>query len=100
MSKPFKQLRAQFFVRPDGVVFRKAKPVSPRLRDQILARDKGRCRLCSLPVTRFRPARQSMVDPTTVGHVDHILARSRGGQNDPKNLRLLCEHCNLSKGAR
>lgn len=34
------------------------------------------------------------------GHVDHILALSRGGRNSPDNLQLLCEPCNLSKSAR
>lgn len=34
------------------------------------------------------------------GHVDHILALSRGGRNSPENLQLLCETCNTSKGAR
>ena len=34
------------------------------------------------------------------GHIDHIVALSRGGSNWPKNLQILCEPCNLSKGAR
>jgi len=34
------------------------------------------------------------------GHVDHIVALSRGGSNWPRNLQLLCEHCNLSKHTR
>jgi 5-methylcytosine-specific restriction endonuclease McrA len=29
--------------------------------------------------------------------VDHILARSRGGSDDPTNLVPCCYHCNLSK---
>lgn len=32
--------------------------------------------------------------------LDHILPRSRGGTDDPKNLQLLCKPCNSSKGAR
>lgn len=32
--------------------------------------------------------------------LDHILPRSRGGTDDPKNLQLLCAPCNSSKGAR
>lgn len=31
-------------------------------------------------------------------HVDHIVALSRGGSNDPTNIQLLCPSCNLSKG--
>jgi 5-methylcytosine-specific restriction endonuclease McrA len=33
-------------------------------------------------------------------HVDHIVALSNGGSNWPANLQLLCESCNLSKGAK
>lgn len=33
-------------------------------------------------------------------HVDHIRPVSRGGTNDPDNLRLLCPRCNLSRGNR
>lgn len=34
------------------------------------------------------------------GHVDHIVALSRGGSNWPSNLQLLCASCNASKGAK
>jgi 5-methylcytosine-specific restriction endonuclease McrA len=34
------------------------------------------------------------------GHLDHILALSRGGRNSPDNLQLLCKPCNLAKWAR
>ena len=33
-------------------------------------------------------------------HVDHIMPLSLGGSNDKKNIQLLCETCNLKKGAR
>lgn len=32
--------------------------------------------------------------------VDHIVPVSRGGGNDPSNLRILCRPCNSRKGAR
>ena len=31
------------------------------------------------------------------GHVDHILAVTRGGSDDRRNLQLLCESCNIRK---
>lgn len=33
-------------------------------------------------------------------HVDHKKPLSRGGSNYPRNLQLLCEFCNCSKGAK
>lgn len=33
-------------------------------------------------------------------HRDHWIPLSRGGSNWIGNIRLLCEHCNLSKGAK
>lgn len=32
-------------------------------------------------------------------HIDHIKPLSRGGDNDPDNLQLLCATCNIAKGA-
>lgn len=39
--------------------------------------------------------------PRFIGlHIDHIRPVSRGGGNGPENLRLLCPHCNISRGNR
>lgn len=34
------------------------------------------------------------------GHIDHIKPLARGGTNDPRNLQLTCEPCNLRKKAK
>jgi len=48
-------------------------------------RDGGRCRNCG---------------STTRLHFDHIIPRSLGGASTAENIELLCERCNLRKGAR
>jgi 5-methylcytosine-specific restriction endonuclease McrA len=52
-----------------------------------LLRQTGRvCFYCSTALTRF--------------HIDHFIPLSRGGSNFPDNLRLACQSCNCSKGAK
>jgi len=72
------------------------KSIAPRsislsLRWKILMRDKCRCVICGRS-----PARGDDVHL----EVDHIVPWSRGGENTESNLRILCSHCNLGKGAR
>lgn len=54
----------------------------------ILIAQKGRCALCrkKFGKTRF--------------HRDHIISLADGGSNGRRNIQLLCEPCNLAKGAR
>lgn len=54
------------------------------LRREIIARDKGKCKLCG--------AGGSIVD--------HIKPRSRGGTDDKSNLRLICKTCDKRLRAR
>lgn len=97
MAQP--QRRAAFFVRPDGVCIPKARELSYRQRNEIMKRDGGVCSVCHAEIRRLGRD----VTPfgnVTYGQIDHIFPRSRGGQNDPENLRLLCVSCNASKGAQ
>lgn len=61
------------------------KPISPKLRYQILARDNFTCRACGARA------------PNATLHVDHIKAVANGGSGDPSNLETLCITCNLGK---
>lgn len=54
----------------------------------ILNRDEFRCVLCGA-----NPA----IDKSITLQVDHIQPISRGGNNDPSNLRTLCKACNRGK---
>ena len=38
--------------------------------------------------------------PFKLYEVDHIVPQSKGGTDDPKNLQLLCGHCNKTKGSQ
>ncbi len=98
MARP--KLRADFFVDPRGVVLIKAPPIHSSVRRLIFERDGRACKWCGQGVSFFRsrmwPGSARYIP---VGHIDHIVPRARGGQNDPENLRLLCEPCNESRGA-
>ena len=60
--------------------------VSLRDRFLILKRDGYRCKLCG----------RTAEDGVRL-HIDHILARSKGGTSEHSNLHTLCEECNLGK---
>lgn len=66
------------------------REVSPKLRHQILERDGFRCCDCG----------ESSQTPGVVLEVDHKIAVSKGGSNDPDNLRTLCKDCNIGKSNR
>ena len=59
-----------------------------KLRFSILARDGFRCRYCG------RSAQEDGVKLV----VDHIIARSQGGTDEPTNLITACQDCNTGKG--
>lgn len=49
---------------------------------------RNKCAYCRVSLSR------------TEMHVDHIVALSRGGSNDRRNLQMLCRSCNQSKSAK
>lgn len=40
------------------------------------------------------------IETSKAMHIDHVVARVRGGTNDFENLRSACRSCNLSKGSQ
>ena len=67
----------------------KAAPGSHTAQDvaELLKAQRGRCGYCRVSLGAGY-------------HVDHIIPIKRGGSNYRHNLQLLCEPCNLSKGAK
>lgn len=63
------------------------RPISRRLRFEILRRDKHTCRYCGA---------QAPDVPLTV---DHVVPKALGGSDDPTNLVTACRDCNSGKGS-
>lgn len=59
--------------------------LTSKLRYEILVRDDSTCQLCGA-----KPKGSTL-------HIDHILPISKGGNNNPDNLRVLCHDCNSGK---
>jgi len=55
----------------------------------VRARASGQCEYCRL--------RQEDV-PIAAFHVEHIIPRQHGGNDEAENLAFACHHCNLHKG--
>jgi hypothetical protein len=64
------------------------RQIPESIRRAVHERDGGRCVRCGDG------------PPAAELHVDHIYPWSKGGTNDLSNLQLLCQRCNLSKGAK
>ncbi len=57
-------------------------------RQNVYARDGGRCQYCTLQVARFEAT------------YDHVVPRSRGGKTTWENIVIACVPCNQKKGGR
>lgn len=66
------------------------KPISSRLRYEVLLRDKHRCVDCGA---------SAIEDPLVRLEVDHRLPVSKGGTNNLDNLQTLCWACNNGKSS-
>lgn len=62
--------------------------VSPRVRFEVLKRDRFVCAYCGGKA------------PDVLLHVDHIIPQAAGGSDDIANLITACVNCNQGKGAR
>lgn len=78
------------YVGPDGRIRR--QPIPAWVRDAVFFRDHGRCVLCQVDLS-------GLLSTDRVDHFDHIVPLCDWGTNDPCNIQLLCEACNLRKGS-
>ncbi|MFZ4433513.1 MAG: HNH endonuclease, partial [Microthrixaceae bacterium] len=84
--------RAPEWFNPDAItdvlVPNRTRQIPASIRRAVLERDGEQCVRCG------------KCPPDVELHVDHIFPWSKGGPNEAWNLRVLCQTCNLSKGAR
>ena len=57
-------------------------------RENVYARDKGRCQYCATPVPRHEAT------------YDHVLPRAAGGKTEWSNIVICCYDCNQKKASR
>ena len=62
--------------------------VKKKIRVKILERDNRTCQECGL----YHP-----LNTAPYPHIDHIKPHSKGGNDDPNNLQVLCGRCNRKK---
>jgi 5-methylcytosine-specific restriction endonuclease McrA len=82
-----------FEVRMPSVVrflrlLKRRKPVIRFSRENVYARDQGKCQYCHKKVTRAEAT------------YDHVLPRSKGGGTHWENIVIACVPCNQRKGGR
>jgi hypothetical protein len=62
--------------------------MDPATRNFVRQRAGNRCEYCLIHQAHYE----------STLHVDHIIAQQHRGTEDPVNLALACNHCNLHKG--
>jgi 5-methylcytosine-specific restriction endonuclease McrA len=72
----------------DGILF--SRPISAKLRAEVLDRNGFTCQMCGLTPGDIDPASGRKVRL----HIGHIKDKSLGGMDELSNLRALCSACN------
>lgn len=75
---------------PDKSGYKFAKPISGRLRAEVLTRNGHTCQMCGIGAGEL----DEETGHKARLHVGHIVDRSHGGLDIASNLRTLCSRCN------
>ena len=91
-DEPYVSTVSMIFKAPEVVVLRDfsgvPRQILPFTRRNLMRRDEQRCQYCGR-----RPAAAEL-------SIDHVLPRSRGGENSWENCVLACVQCNRRKGSK
>ncbi|MBC2705663.1 HNH endonuclease signature motif containing protein [Desulfobacula sp.] len=77
--------------RNDNGKIKRASNLPAWVKKAVFFRDQGRCVFCHKDLS-------GLLSTDRVIHYDHMVPLNRWGVNDPSNIQLLCEECNLKKG--
>ncbi len=69
-------------------VLKRRKPVIRFSRENVYARDNGKCQYCTKPVSRAEAT------------YDHVVPKAQGGKTCWENIVISCVSCNQAKGGR
>jgi hypothetical protein len=81
--KKFERLKQKFSGKPTEEIKYDRIRIPEEVRIEVWRRDQGRCVRCG--------SRENL-------EYDHIVPISKGGSNTARNIELLCQNCNRSKG--
>jgi 5-methylcytosine-specific restriction endonuclease McrA len=68
-------------------------------REKIYLRDRYTCQYCSIKIGKKHPVKGYIMEKKHFT-LDHVIPRSKGGNNLPSNLVTSCEPCNTRKADR
>jgi 5-methylcytosine-specific restriction endonuclease McrA len=83
LKLPFKYSHVMRLAKKGGS--HKKVKIPAKLRAEVLSRDDFKCQWCGRDSSDVQL------------HVDHIVAKSKGGLTEKRNLRTLCRDCNLGR---